>query len=100
MFLKNQREIEFNTLKAALFKDLENRCQKVVELEMLLDEARDQYQSLLVQVKNSNTSALQRKCIFLQKNLEQLTKVQQEVIFLYYSLIRISNSNYKFFFLF
>lgn len=52
---------------------------KVVELEMLLDEARDQYQNLLVQVKNSNTSALQRKCIFLQKNLEQLTKVQQEV---------------------
>jgi len=77
---QNQREIEFNTLKAALFKDLENRCQKVVELEMLLDEARDQYQSLLVQVKNSNTSALQRKCIFLQKNLEQLTKVQQELV--------------------
>jgi kinesin family protein 5 len=66
-------------LKAALFKDLENRCQKVIELEMLLDEAREQYQALLVQVKNSNSKALQQKCIFLQRNLEQLTTVQQQV---------------------
>lgn len=46
---------------------------------MLLDEARDQYQSLMVQVKNSNTKALQQKCVFLQRNLEQMTAVQQQV---------------------
>jgi hypothetical protein len=52
---------------------------KVIELEMLLDEAREQYQALLVQVKNSNTKALQQKCVFLQRNLEQMTAVQQQV---------------------
>ena len=70
---------EFDAVKAALLKDLENRCQKVIELEILLDEAREQYQTLLVQVKNSNSKTLQQKCIFLQRNLEQLTTVQQQV---------------------
>jgi len=46
-----QKLSEFDLLKSALLKDLENRCQKVVELEMLLDEAKEQYQTLLVQVK-------------------------------------------------
>src|SRR4051794_34627896 len=46
---------------------------------MVLEEAREQYSNLLTQFKNSNASALQRKALFLQKNLEQLTKVQQEV---------------------
>jgi len=76
----NQKLAEFDSLKVALFKDLENRCQKVIELEMLLDEAREQYQSLLAQVKNSNSKALQQKCIFLQRNLEQLTNAQQQFV--------------------
>jgi len=76
----NQKLAEFDSLKTALLRDLENRCQKVVELEMLLDEAREQYQSLLVQVKNSNSKTLQQKCIFLQRNLEQLTTVQQQLV--------------------
>lgn len=76
----NQKLLEFDALKTALLRDLENRCQKVIELEMLLDEAREQYQALLVQVKNSNTKALQQKCVFLQRNLEQLTSVQQQLI--------------------
>jgi len=71
---------EFDAVKAALLKDLENRCQKVIELEILLDEAREQYQTLLVQVKNSNSKTLQQKCIFLQRNLEQLTTVQQQLV--------------------
>lgn len=76
----NQKLQEFDALKNALLQDLESRCQKVIELEMLLDEAREQYQALLVQVKNSNTKALQQKCVFLQRNLEQMTAVQQQVI--------------------
>jgi kinesin family protein 5 len=70
---------EFDVVKGALLRDLENRCQKVIELEILLDEAREQYQLLLTQVKNSNSKALQQKCNFLQRNLEQLTTVQQQV---------------------
>jgi len=76
----NQRLAEFDALKAALLKDLENRCQKVIELEILLDEAREQYQTLLLQVKNSNSKTLQHKVNFLQKNLEQLTTVQQQLV--------------------
>jgi len=76
----NLKLSEFDAVKAALLKDLENRCQKVIELEILLDEAREQYQTLLVQVKNSNSKTLQQKCIFLQRNLEQLTTVQQQLV--------------------
>lgn len=53
---------------------------QVIELEILLDEAREQYQTLLNQVKSSNSKTLQQKCAFLQRNLEQLTTVQQQVI--------------------
>jgi kinesin family protein 5 len=54
-----------------------------VELEILLDEAREQYQTLL---RNSNAKAQQKKMAFLERNLEQLTKVQKQVtlIFLQY----------------
>lgn len=76
----NQKLLEFDALKTALLRDLENRCQKVIELEILLDEAREQYQTLLVQVKNSNSKTLQQKCVFLQRNLEQLTAVQQQLV--------------------
>eukprot|EP01114_Cavostelium_apophysatum_P005310 TRINITY_DN1613_c0_g1_i3.p1 TRINITY_DN1613_c0_g1~~TRINITY_DN1613_c0_g1_i3.p1 ORF type:complete len:862 (-),score=280.43 TRINITY_DN1613_c0_g1_i3:83-2668(-) len=76
----SQKLLEFDALKTALLRDLENRCQKVIELEMLLDEAREQYQTLLVQVKNSNSKTLQQKCVFLQRNLEQLTAVQQQLV--------------------
>ncbi|PRP86919.1 hypothetical protein PROFUN_03667 [Planoprotostelium fungivorum] len=76
---EKQKVMEFDTLRSALIKDLENRCQKVVELEICLDEARDQYTTLLGQVKSSNTKALQQKCIFLQKNVEQLTANNQQL---------------------
>jgi len=49
-------------------------------LEQLLDDAREQYQALLLQVKNSTSNNLQKKILFYQKNLEQLTKAQQELI--------------------
>eukprot|EP01117_Protostelium_nocturnum_P008688 TRINITY_DN3116_c0_g1_i2.p1 TRINITY_DN3116_c0_g1~~TRINITY_DN3116_c0_g1_i2.p1 ORF type:complete len:615 (+),score=266.60 TRINITY_DN3116_c0_g1_i2:822-2666(+) len=77
---EKQKMIEFDSLKSALLKDLENRCQKVVELEILLDEARDQYSTLLTQVKSSNAKSLQQKCIFLQKNVEQLTVSHQQLV--------------------
>jgi len=76
---EKQKMTEFDSLRSALIKDLENRCQKVVELEILLDETRDQYVTLLGQVKSSNAKSLQQKCIFLQKNVEQLTINNQQL---------------------
>jgi kinesin family protein 5 len=32
---------EFETLRTALMRDLQNRCEKVIDLEMALDEARE-----------------------------------------------------------
>jgi kinesin family protein 5 len=48
----------------------------VVELEIQLDEATEQYKNI---VKNSNSKAQQRKMDFLMRNLDQLNIVQKQV---------------------
>ncbi len=37
-----QQLSEFDTMKKKLMRDLQNRCEKVVELEISLDETREQ----------------------------------------------------------
>lgn len=49
---------EFDSLKTSLLRDLQNRCEKVIDLEMLLDEAREQYEQLL---KKSSNKSLQKR---------------------------------------
>jgi len=68
---------EFNVFKTALLRDLQNRCEKVIDLELLLEEARTQYMDL---VTKSNVKALQRKITFLQKNSEVLTLTQHKTL--------------------
>ncbi|KAI9141288.1 kinesin heavy chain [Paraphysoderma sedebokerense] len=68
---------EFDTMKKALMRDLQNRCEKVVELELSLDEIREQYNNML---KNNNIKATQKKMAFLERNLEQLTSVQKQLV--------------------
>jgi len=75
-------------------RDLQNRCEKVrmfysrradvsclppkvVELEIQLDEIKEQYNNV---IRNSNSKAQQRKMAFLERNLEQLTLVQKQVM--------------------
>jgi kinesin family protein 5 len=67
---------DFETMKKALMRDLQTRCEKVVELEMSLDETREQYNNVL---RASNNKAQQKKMAFLERNLEQLTNVQKQV---------------------
>lgn len=50
---------------------------KVVELEIQLDEMKEQYSNV---IRNSNNKAQQKKMAFLERNLEQLTLVQKQVI--------------------
>ena len=50
---------------------------KVVELEIQLDEIKEQYNNV---IRNSNSKAQQRKMAFLERNLEQLTLVQKQVM--------------------
>ncbi|KAI9187663.1 hypothetical protein H9P43_002054 [Blastocladiella emersonii ATCC 22665] len=68
---------EFDVMKKALMRDLQNRCEKVVELELSLDEIREQYNNML---RNNNIKATQKKMAFLERNLEQLTSVQKQLV--------------------
>ena len=68
---------EFDQMKKSLMRDLQNRCEKVVELEISLDESKEQYNNV---VRSSNTKAQQKKMAFLERNLEQLTHVQKQLV--------------------
>ncbi|BGO91970.1 hypothetical protein NBRC10512_001077 [Rhodotorula toruloides] len=72
-----QQLADFDTMKKSLMRDLQDRCEKVVELEISLDEARENYRNL---AKNSNSKAQQRKMDFLTRNLDQLTIVQKQLV--------------------
>jgi len=88
----NVQLAEFEAVKKSLMRDLSNRCEKVrvylvchmecitswqvVELEIQLDELREQYNNV---IRNSNSKAQQKKMAFLERNLEQLTLVQKQV---------------------
>uniref|UniRef100_A0A1D1YRB6 Kinesin-like protein n=1 Tax=Anthurium amnicola TaxID=1678845 RepID=A0A1D1YRB6_9ARAE len=72
-----QQLADFDVMKKALMRDLQNRCEKVVELEISLDETREQYNNVL---RNNNSKAQQKKMAFLERNLEQLTNVQKQLV--------------------
>ncbi|KAL9127064.1 MAG: hypothetical protein Q9217_003993 [Psora testacea] len=72
-----QQIADFDVMKKSLMRDLQNRCERVVELEISLDETREQYSSVL---RSSNNRAQQKKMAFLERNLEQLTQVQRQLV--------------------
>lgn len=72
-----QQIADFDVMKKSLMRDLQNRCERVVELEISLDETREQYNTVL---RSSNNRAQQKKMAFLERNLEQLTHVQKHLI--------------------
>ncbi|KAE9986342.1 hypothetical protein EG327_004389 [Venturia inaequalis] len=72
-----QQIAEFDAMKKSLMRDLQNRCERVVELEISLDETREQYDNVL---RTSNNRAQQKKMAFLERNLEQLTVVQRQLV--------------------
>ncbi|RPA79083.1 kinesin-domain-containing protein [Ascobolus immersus RN42] len=72
-----QQIAEFDVMKKSLMRDLQNRCERVVELELSLDETREQYNNVL---RSSNNRAQQKKMAFLERNLEQLTLVQRQLV--------------------
>src|SRR3954467_1810691 len=72
-----QQLADFDVMKKALMRDLQNRCERVVELEISLDETREQYNNVL---RTSNNRAQQKKMAFLERNLEQLTHVQRQLV--------------------
>lgn len=71
-----QELADFETMKKVLMRDLQSRCEKVVELQMTLDETRVQQSNLL---KATSNKAQQKKMFLLERNLDQLTNVQKQV---------------------
>lgn len=74
--LQNQTSVklaEFASMRDALLLDLENRCQKVVDLEMLLDDAQDKYHNLLAQMKKAGGKQQHYVCFFF--SFSALTKL-------------------------
>lgn len=72
-----QQIADFDVMKKSLMRDLQNRCERVVELEISLDETREQYNNVL---RSSNNRAQQKKMAFLERNLDQLTQVQRQLV--------------------
>ncbi|KAF2758465.1 kinesin-domain-containing protein [Pseudovirgaria hyperparasitica] len=72
-----QQIADFDIMKKSLMRDLQNRCERVVELEISLDETREQYNNVL---RSSNNRQQQKKMAFLERNLEQLTVVQRQLV--------------------
>ena len=72
-----QQIADFDVMKKSLMRDLQNRCERVVELEISLDEVREQYNNV---VRSSNNRAQQKKMAFLEHNLEKLTHVQRQLV--------------------
>ena len=73
-----QKQIaDFDVMKKSLMRDLQNRCERVVELEISLDDTREQYNNVL---RTSNNKQQQKKMAFLERNLEQLTHVQRQLV--------------------
>lgn len=68
---------DFDTMKKSLMRDLQDRCEKVVELEISLDEMKEQYHNVL---RNSNSKAQQRKMLFLERNLDSLAGIQRQLV--------------------
>ncbi|KAL1306126.1 hypothetical protein AAFC00_004240 [Neodothiora populina] len=68
---------DFDAMKKSLMRDLQNRCERVVELEISLDSTREQYNSVL---RSANSKQQQKKLAFLERNLEQLTAVQRQLV--------------------
>lgn len=73
----HQQLADFDSMKKSLMRDLQNRCERVVELEISLDSTREQYNSIL---RSSNSKQQQKKLAFLERNLEQLTMVQRQLV--------------------
>lgn len=72
-----QSSDDMDAMRTRLMRDLQNRCQRVVELEIALDESREQYENL---VRASSAKAQSNKMIFLEKSLEQLNSIQKQLV--------------------
>ena len=63
--------------KLFLLRDLQNRCEKVIDLEVLLDELREKYDNM---VAKSSTKVTEHKNTFMERTLEYLKNSHTELV--------------------
>ena len=72
-----QRKIErLGQEKEDLLRDLQNRVDKVVELELMMDEVREKNKQLQV---STTDSSLRRKLTYLESKVDQLCSVNEQL---------------------
>ncbi|KAJ2556714.1 hypothetical protein EV175_001821, partial [Coemansia sp. RSA 1933] len=72
-----QRILEYDTMRKSLMRDVQNRCEKIIELEMALDDSRSQISMLSHRASNPNQP---QRMQLLEKNVAQLTLMQKELV--------------------
>lgn len=65
---------EFELMRRNLMRDVTDRCEKVVELQIQLDEVKEKYKAI---AKSTNAKAHNKKMQILEYNLSQLNEVQR-----------------------
>ena len=78
-FVRKEEEEKFEKERIILIKDLQNRVDKVAELEVELDDTKEKFRAL----ENSMTSgekSLKKKVSSLESNLEQLTLIYHQLV--------------------
>lgn len=68
--------VEFEQMRQNLMRDLTDRCEKVVELQMQVDEWKERHRALL---KATNSKAYNKKIQVLEYNLSQVTELERAV---------------------
>ncbi|KAM9955534.1 hypothetical protein ACTFIW_000439 [Dictyostelium discoideum] len=77
----NQKLSEFGSLKESLIRDLENRCQKVIDLELVLDELQDRIVTLNERLKRVNKpGGGDQEAAFVQSKLDEITAVKHQLV--------------------
>ncbi|KAI9502736.1 P-loop containing nucleoside triphosphate hydrolase protein [Coemansia spiralis] len=72
-----QRILEYDTMRKSLMRDVQDRCEKIIELEMALDDARSQVSQLS---RRANNPGQPQRMQLLEKNVAQLTLMQKELV--------------------
>eukprot|EP01133_Synstelium_polycarpum_P019800 gene19800-23715_t len=75
----NQKLMEFGSLKESLLRDLENRCQKVIDLELALDEFQDRNATLTERLKRTTKMNGDQESSMLQLKLDDMTSVKHQL---------------------
>ena len=68
---------EYDSMKRDLMDELRTRSERLVEMEMSLEEMQEQYRTL---AEAMNLRTQQKKMAILEKHLEQITGIQRELV--------------------